>query len=84
MIKLLRLLKIFLILLPLGFKRNIKNRGQAICYALESLGPIYIKFGQLLSTRGDLIPEDIAKSLEKLQDNVTPFKTDVAIKIVER
>lgn len=49
------------------------NRGQRIRLALETLGPIYIKFGQMLSTRRDLLPDDIAQELAKLQDQVPPF-----------
>lgn len=60
-----------------------KNRGAAIRKSLESLGPIYVKFGQLLSTRSDLVPADVITELEKLQDRVTPFSTDLAIAIVE-
>ncbi len=52
-------------------------------FALEELGPIFIKFGQLLSTRPDVVPDDIANELNELQDNVTPFASDVFIKLVE-
>src|ERR1700733_7545973 len=52
--------------------------------ALESLGPIFVKFGQVLSTRRDLLPVDIANELAKLQDQVPPFDSDVAIAIVEK
>lgn len=54
-------------------------RGQRLRRALEELGPIFVKFGQLLSTRRDLIPRDIADELAKLQDRVPPFSSDVAI-----
>ena len=52
--------------------------------ALESLGPIFVKFGQVLSTRRDLLPVDIANELAKLQDQVPPFPSDVAIGLVEK
>ena len=59
-------------------------RGQRLREALERLGPIFVKFGQVLSTRRDLLPPDIAKELAKLQDRVPPFASDVAVGIVER
>ncbi|MBP6008511.1 MAG: ubiquinone biosynthesis regulatory protein kinase UbiB [Rhodoferax sp.] len=59
-------------------------RGQRIRQALESLGPIFVKFGQVLSTRRDLLPLDIADELAKLQDRVPPFPSDVSIAIIER
>jgi ubiquinone biosynthesis protein len=52
--------------------------------ALEDLGPIFVKFGQLLSTRRDLLPTDIADELARLQDRVPPFASDVAIREIER
>ena len=56
------------------FWRNVsRERGERLRLALESLGPVFVKFGQLLSVRRDLIPEDIADELAKLQDNVPPF-----------
>ena len=48
-------------------------RAIRIRQALEDLGPIYVKFGQILSTRRDLLPDDIATELTKLQDQVPPF-----------
>ncbi|WP_122861450.1 ubiquinone biosynthesis regulatory protein kinase UbiB, partial [Pseudomonas viridiflava] len=51
--------------------------------ALQDLGPIFIKFGQLLSTRRDLLPEDIADELMLLQDRVPPFDQNLAIKLIE-
>ena len=54
-------------------------RGQRLRLALEELGPIFVKFGQVLSTRRDLMPMDIADELAKLQDRVPPFDSDLAI-----
>lgn len=59
------------------------TRGEAIRTAIEKLGPIFIKFGQLLSTRPDLIPADIAQELEKLQDHVPPFSGKQAQALIE-
>ena len=53
-------------------------RGERIRLALEELGPVFVKLGQLLSTRRDLLPDDIGKSLEQLQDNVKPFSSESA------
>ncbi len=58
-------------------------RGVRIRRTLEDLGPIYVKFGQALSTRKDLLPEDIAEELVKLQDRVPPFSADTARAIIE-
>jgi ubiquinone biosynthesis protein len=59
-------------------------RGQRLRQALEHLGPIFVKFGQVLSTRRDLLPPDIADELAHLQDRVPPFSSDVAVGIIER
>lgn len=59
-------------------------RGQRLRKALEDLGPIFIKFGQLLSTRPDLVPADICKELSLLQDDVPPFPPEEFIAIVEK
>jgi len=59
-------------------------RGQRIREALEQLGPIFVKLGQVLSTRRDLLPLDIADELAKLQDRVPPFSSDIAVAAVER
>ncbi len=59
------------------------NRGERLRLALEALGPIFVKFGQLLSTRRDLIPPDIADELAKLQDQVPPFGGERATAIIE-
>jgi ubiquinone biosynthesis protein len=60
------------------------TRGERIRLALEELGPIFLKFGQALSTRRDLLPPDVADELEKLQDRVPPFPGAEARAIVER
>ncbi|MDR2334920.1 MAG: ubiquinone biosynthesis regulatory protein kinase UbiB [Burkholderiaceae bacterium] len=59
-------------------------RGQRLREALESLGPIFVKFGQVLSTRRDLMPPDIADELALLQDRVPPFDPQVAVDTIER
>jgi ubiquinone biosynthesis protein len=51
--------------------------------ALEALGPIFVKFGQMLSTRRDLLPPDLADELAKLQDRVPPFPSEQAIAKLE-
>ncbi len=58
-------------------------RGVRIRSALEDLGPIFVKFGQMLSTRRDLLPDDIAEELGRLQDHVAPFPSARARAIVE-
>ncbi len=63
--------------------KNKLTRGQRLRLALEKLGPIFIKAGQVLSTRRDLLPDDIAEELAKLQDQVPPFKGQLARKMVE-
>ena len=59
-------------------------RGQRLREALERLGPIFVKFGQVLSTRRDLLPPDIADELARLQDRVPPFPSAVAVATIER
>ncbi len=59
-------------------------RGQRLREALERLGPIFVKFGQVLSTRRDLLPIDIANELAKLQDRVPPFDSAIAVATIER
>ncbi|PKM22662.1 MAG: ubiquinone biosynthesis protein UbiB, partial [Gammaproteobacteria bacterium HGW-Gammaproteobacteria-14] len=58
--------------------------GQRLQYALEALGPIFIKFGQLLATRRDLLPEEWTNALAKLQDQVAPFDPKESQRIIER
>lgn len=59
-------------------------RGQRIRLVLESLGPIFVKFGQVLSTRRDLLPQDIADELAKLQDDVPPFPSQQSRVLIEQ
>ena len=77
-----RLVKLFFKLLRI---RGVpaEARGVRIRLALEHLGPIFIKFGQVLSTRRDLLPEDIADELAKLQDQVPPFSSELAVATIE-
>jgi ubiquinone biosynthesis protein len=58
-------------------------RGVRLRRALEELGPVFIKFGQMLSTRRDLLPTDIADELAKLQDEVPPFPQEQSVAIIE-
>ncbi len=65
--------------------RNLSApRGQRLRQALEHLGPVFVKLGQVLSTRRDLLPSDIADELAKLQDQVPPFPSEVAVASIER
>lgn len=76
----------------LGFKRKAeadstmysKSIAERIRSVLEELGPTFVKLGQLASTRVDLIPENIIKELEKLQDNVAPIPFSDVEKIIEK
>jgi ubiquinone biosynthesis protein len=60
------------------------TRGERLRLALEELGPIFVKFGQAVSTRRDLLPVDIADELAKLQDRVPPFESAVAVATIEQ
>ena len=59
-------------------------RGARLRMALEHLGPIFVKLGQVISTRRDLLPLDIADELAKLQDRVPPFDSDIAVAAIEK
>jgi ubiquinone biosynthesis protein len=77
------LLKLLSKILTLG--RTYKaSRGERLRLSLEHLGPIFVKFGQVMSTRRDLLPDDIAMELAKLQDRVPPFSSDIAVASIER
>src|SRR5690349_10601588 len=83
---LLRLVRIFSIalrfrlyqLLPRFAPLRDDTRAVRLREALETLGPIFVKFGQMLSTRRDLLPLDVADELAKLQDQVPPFPSELA------
>ncbi|MEX2515856.1 MAG: ubiquinone biosynthesis regulatory protein kinase UbiB [Gammaproteobacteria bacterium] len=79
-----RPVRFLLYLLPWNwFRRPRGSRAKRLRNVLEELGPIYVKFGQLLSTRRDLLPEDIAEEFSQLQDHVTPFPGIQARQIIE-
>ncbi|HEY9540738.1 MAG TPA: ubiquinone biosynthesis regulatory protein kinase UbiB [Luteimonas sp.] len=61
-----------------------QSRGARLRLALQELGPIFVKFGQILSTRRDLVPPDVADELSELQDRVAPFDGDTARSIIEQ
>ena len=61
-----------------------RPRGERLRLALERLGPIFVKFGQVLSTRRDLLPPDVAEELALLQDRVPPFDSVIAVATIER
>ncbi len=72
------------LLSPLALKgKQCKSDPEKLRKALESLGPIFVKFGQVLSTRPDMIPSDITKELSKLQDDVEPFAWKDAREFIE-
>jgi ubiquinone biosynthesis protein len=82
---LLRPVRFVLWLLPWHwFRRGLPPRAVRIRRALEDLGPIFVKFGQALSTRRDLLPDDIAEELARLQDRVPPFPGEEARRLVEQ
>jgi len=74
----------FLIKFLLFWRRLEKPRAERLRLALEALGPIFVKFGQMLSTRRDLLPLDIADELAKLQDQVPPFASDQVLASLQR
>ena len=63
--------------------RMKRSRGERLRDALQTLGPVFVKFGQMLSTRRDLLPPDIAEPLAELQDRVKPFPGEVSKSIIE-
>ena len=66
------------------WRRLEAPRAVRLRLALEALGPIFVKFGQVLSTRRDLLPPDIADELAKLQDQVPPFAPDLVLAVLAR
>ena len=84
-VPLFRPIRFILFLMPWHWFRKLEtSHGARIRRALEDLGPIFVKFGQALSTRRDLLPEDIADELAKLQDQVPPFDGAIAQEIIEK
>lgn len=80
----LRNFRFLLIFNPWYWRASVlRTRGEKIRLALEQLGPIFVKFGQMLSLRSDLLPEDIIIELAKLQDQVLPFSGKLAVKTIE-
>ncbi len=79
-----RPVRFVLYLLPWNwFRRTRAPRAERLRLALEELGPLFVKFGQILSTRRDLLPDDIADEFARLQDDVAPFPGAIARTIVE-
>jgi ubiquinone biosynthesis protein len=66
------------------WRRLAAPRAVRLCRALEALGPIFVKFGQMLSTRRDLLPMDIADELARLQDRVPPFSSEIVLATLQR
>ena len=78
-----RPIRFLLYLLPWNWIRRSKNPPAVrIRRALAELGPLFVKFGQILSTRRDLLPDDIAEELAKLQDRVPPFPGSIARELI--
>ncbi len=78
-----RWVRVLVRVMTLG-RRLEAPRGQRLRMALEKLGPIFVKFGQVLSTRRDLLPTDVADELARLQDRVPPFPAAQARRLVEQ
>ena len=81
-------LNIFFSIISLGSKKKIfndkKNPGEKLCIALQGMGTTFIKLGQFLATRPDIIGEDLSSHLEKLQDKVPPFSSYDAKEIIKK
>ncbi len=80
-------INIFFLAISIGSSRKVidqqKQPGEKLCEALEGMGTTFIKLGQFLATRPDIIGEDLSKNLEKLQDRLPPFETYKAKKIIK-
>ena len=79
-----KLISFLLLISPWQIYSAREPSGERLRLALEELGPIFIKFGQLLSTRPDVVPNEIAKNLKSLQDNLPHFSEKDAIAIIEK
>ena len=82
------IINIFFNLMSVGSdKKSINNEklpGERLCLALEGMGTTFIKLGQFLATRPDIIGEEVAKNLEKLQDKLPAFETYEAKKVIKK
>ncbi len=79
-----RPLRFLMYVLPWNWVREVRGtKGERIRRALEDLGPVFVKLGQILSTRRDLLPDDIAAELSNLQDAVPPFPGRIARQMIE-
>ena len=81
-------IKIFFFIIGFSFKNKKNNRnlsvGNKLCHALQQMGTTFIKLGQFLSTRPDIIGESISKELEKLQDKLPPFDLTTSKNILRK
>jgi ubiquinone biosynthesis protein len=77
--------KFYFYMLPWNWfrRRHVDNIPLKIKMMLEELGPIFVKLGQVISTRKDLLGDDIARELSKLQDSVKPFPKEISMRIIE-
>ena len=83
-IPMLKPFRFLLLLFPWNwFRKHDDNRGYRLKCVLQDLGPIFVKFGQILATRRDFLPDDVALELTKLLDKVQPFSPNVARNIIE-
>jgi len=77
------LFRIFVYINPFYWFARKQARAVAIRRSMEELGPIFVKFGQALSTRPDLLPKDMIRELSKLQDKVPPFPSEQVVEKIE-
>ena len=77
-------LKLVFFISPFNLIPNKKTLGVRLAEALETAGPIFVKFGQLLSTRPDFLEEEVIQELQKFQNNLSPFSSEEAIEIIEK
>ena len=83
-----KIIKFFFYLLSFSFSNQKKisdlNEEQRLCSSIQEMGTTFIKLGQFLSTRPDIIGDEVAKKLEKLQDKLPPFPSEEAKKIMKK
>ena len=81
-----KIILVFFQLFSVGVKKNFINKtkkpGEKLCEALEGMGTTFIKLGQFLATRPDIIGNELANDLEKLQDKLPPFNTQLSKQIL--